>query len=43
MKRWTHWCEKYDGVWVNEQTGSKKREMFSEAVCGIGAASTEHA
>lgn len=43
FKRLTHWCEKYDGIWVNEQTGSKKREVLSEAVSSTRAASTEHA
>lgn len=43
FKRSTYWCEKYNGVWVNEQTGPEKGQVFSEAVSSLRAASTEHA
>lgn len=43
IKRLTHWCEKYDGIWVNEQTGSEQCEVLREAVGRIRAAAREHA
>lgn len=42
-KRLTHWCEKHDGIWVNEQTGPEQCEVLREAVGRIRAAASEHA